>query len=48
MLKIAGAIVDTSDRHEGITLKTRLTFLEEGYYGGYVGWFIRPIQQQEI
>lgn len=47
VLRIEGAIIDTSDRHEGILLKPRFTYLEEGYYGGYVAWFIRSIRAEE-
>jgi hypothetical protein len=46
-LRIAGAILDTSDRHEGVLLKRRFTYLEEGYYGGHVAWFIRPIRTED-
>lgn len=33
VLRIGGAIVDTSDRHEGILLRLRFTYLEDGYSG---------------
>lgn len=47
VLRIAGALVDTSERHQGITLRPRWTYLEEGYYGGQMAWFIRPIRLEE-
>lgn len=47
VLRIAGALLDTSKRYQGITLRPRWTYLEEGYYGGQVAWFIRLIRVEE-
>jgi hypothetical protein len=47
LLRVAGALLDTGDRHEGMLLKPRFTHLEEGYYGGEVARLIRPIRLEE-
>lgn len=47
VLCLKQALLDTSDRYQGILLKPRWTYLEEFYLGGNCHWTLRPLNSDE-
>jgi hypothetical protein len=43
VLELEGVIMDTSSRHNGAAIDSRLTYLEHVWFGGQIAWYIRSL-----